>query len=101
MNLTMYRRENRLDDEQLTKRLFTLLIVIGGILVILVFSFTFFAPQVGAIFKLFSRGNLMNAPVIKPNTPTLVNVPEAVKENKVTLTGYAQPGMTIKLYVNG
>jgi len=91
----------KLNEEELTKQLVKTLIILVSLVILLILSFTVFAPAFGSIFKIFSRGNLGNALVIKPSKPLLSQLPNATKETKIKVNGYAQEGMTIKLYVNG
>ncbi|MBN1162368.1 hypothetical protein JXA34_01320 [Patescibacteria group bacterium] len=81
-------------------------IAVLGILIVslvAVVSLTFFAPQIGYLLGFLSvhRNDPGEVPLIKPNTPVFSNPPTASKDDKVTLQGYAQKGMKVKLFVNG
>lgn len=91
----------RLNEEELTKKLFKTLIILVALVILLILSFTVFAPAFGSIFKIFSRNNIGNELVIKPSRPVIAQLPNATKENKIRVNGYSQEGITIKLYVNG
>ena len=74
-----------------------------GIIILLIVGIGFFAPQLGSFFGLFSknRNSQDDSTIIKPNAPILSNIPKASNSNTISFNGYAQPGMAIKLYVNG
>jgi hypothetical protein len=92
-----------MSEEELSKKLILTIMAIIGIIVAVVGSLAFFAPKIGSFFGLFSihRNDTDTAPLIKPNPPMLTNVPEAVKDPKVSLSGFGQAGSTVILYVNG
>lgn len=85
--------------EKLRKTLVTLISLVVG-LSLLIF---FFAPKLGVFFGFFSkhRNDQDETTVIKPSTPLFSNVPSATKGDTLTVNGYAQPGLTVVLYVNG
>lgn len=74
-----------------------------GIIILLIIAIGFFAPQLGSFFGLFSKNRNVqdDSAIIKPNAPILSNIPKASNTNTISFNGYAQPGMAIKLYVNG
>ena len=37
---------------------------------------------------------------IRPASPVLTDVPESTREDKITISGYAQPGLEVTLYIN-
>jgi hypothetical protein len=92
---------SKLNEEELTKRLFIITAITIGLIITVILSFTVFAPTFGSLFKIFSKKGFGNELVIKPNAPVLTQVPSATKENKITLNGYGQSGTTIKIFVNG
>lgn len=94
-------QNKELNEEQLTRKLFSTLGKILILVIIIILSFTVFAPAFGSIFKIFSKKNTGNELVIKPNTPVISQLPTATKEGKVKISGYAQAGTTIKIFVNG
>jgi hypothetical protein len=102
MQTTKYKlskSEERQLREKLQKTLITLVSITVG-LFLLIF---FFSPKLGVFFGFFSkhRNDVDSATVIKPSPPIFSNVPAAAKEESITLNGYAQPGLTVVLYVNG
>lgn len=38
---------------------------------------------------------------LRPTPPIFSDIPEATKEDEITLSGFAQPGVEVALYVNG
>lgn len=90
-------------EEILQKRLKKVLTLLVGIPIVLILLFTFFAPAIGTFFGLLSKNRNKddNVAVIKPNPPVFASIPNATKEEKINVTGYAQPGMTVVLFVNG
>lgn len=92
-----------LSDEELYKRLF---ITVGSIILIisgLVISFVFFAPKIGTLFGLISihRNENGNVDSISPVSPIFTDVPAAVKNDSIDISGLAEPFSTVKIYVNG
>ncbi len=89
--------------QDLNKILLSRLLSILGIIILLVLGLVFFAPQIGSFFGLFSvnRNKPDDQNIIKPNPPVFSNIPKAAKQNSITINGYAQPGYTVKLFVNG
>ncbi len=90
-------------EEELSKRFIYTLLGITGVMVFIVLAFFVFAPAFGSFFGLLSvnRNKTEDKVNIKTNPPVLTNMPEASKENKISITGYANVGTTIKLFVNG
>ncbi|MBW6441709.1 hypothetical protein K0B04_02255 [Patescibacteria group bacterium] len=84
---------------RLKKRVYAIFIIIG----LGVVSLFFFAPQVGSLFGYFSkyRNDPGYVPTPKPMPPVFIDSPEAINQDKITLTGRALPGNTVKIYVNG
>lgn len=91
------------EEAELRKKLGKTLLALVSIIVTLVLLIVFFAPKLGMFFGLFSRhrNEIDQSSIIKPASPIFSAVPSAVKEEKVTLNGYAQPGLTIVIFVNG
>lgn len=71
--------------------------------VILFVVFKFLGPKIGSAFFLISkhRNDPVNEDTIPPSTPLFSNIPDATNKDKLTLNGIAEPGSTVKLYVNG
>ena len=74
------------------------------ILTILIISSTgSLAPKIGALFGILSKNRNTSEERISvaPNPPILSDIPNATKEKEMTVTGFAQPGMSVKIYING
>ena len=89
-------------EEMLLQKLYK---SVGGLLAVVLLLFillNFFGPQIGSFFLLISK-NRNNEIVdkIAPSAPVFSQVPEAVKDKKLTLNGITEPSATVKLYVNG
>jgi len=95
------RPNTNLNEEELTRKLFSTIITIVVLIVVIILSTTVFAPAFGSLFKIFGKKDTSSDLVIKPSTPVLTQLPTATKESKLKINGYAQQGTTIKLYVNG
>ena len=93
----------RITEKQLRARYNTVILGISTMAFLGIISVAFFAPQIGAFFGFFSkhRGEEGYRPTAKPSPPVFEDIPEAVGENSVDLSGKAQPGETILLFVNG
>jgi hypothetical protein len=91
------------EEEKLLRKLFTNIAAVISIIVIVFASFAFFAPKIGSLFGFVSkyRNDIGINTAIKPNSPVLAEIPKATKEKEITIKGYAQPGLTIILYING
>jgi hypothetical protein len=89
--------------QELSRRLTLSLIGIVALTLITFISLSFFAPQIGSLFGLISkyRNQEEEQLAVKPNPPILSDLPNATKDKEIDINGYAQPGMTVKLYVNG
>lgn len=95
-------RSFKSQEEELTQRLLLTVFITIALIALGIGALTFFAPTVGTIFGFFSKNRNKNYDaVIIPNPPVLADIPEATKEKEINITGYAQAGLTIKLYVNG
>lgn len=97
------RAPKRTTEHQLRARFNFVILGISTMVFLGFISVTFFAPQIGSFFGLFSkyRTDPGYKPTAKPSMPVFENVPEAVNGNEVDLSGKAQPGDTIILFVNG
>jgi hypothetical protein len=82
----------------LVKRLMILVFIILG----LIFTVKYLTPTIGAFFGFLAQndGDQGNQ-IYKPNPPLLAQIPDATKEDSINITGYGQPGFTVKLFVNG
>jgi hypothetical protein len=82
----------------LVKRLITLI----AIILILILTVTYATPLIGKFFGFLARNDgEQGDQLFKPNPPLLAQIPEATKEDAINITGYGQPGFTVKLFVNG
>jgi hypothetical protein len=96
--------QNRSSEEEVLKKRLALLIacnVIAGIVIIS--SVTVFGPVLGGLFAFISvhRNDKDSLMIPLPNPPIFSNIPTATKDDKVTINGYAEPGSTVRIYVNG
>ncbi len=91
------------EEKELRQKLAKNLMAIVGISILMVVILIFFAPKLGVFFGFFSknRNQADTFNVIKPNPPFFTNVPNATKEDTFSLSGFAQAGLTINLFVNG
>jgi archaellum component FlaF (FlaF/FlaG flagellin family) len=94
---------NHLSEEELAKRLFRSILAIVAILIVSLGSLLFFAPKIGGIFAFISVNyNNEDRPVeVAPTAPFFKYMPESTKEESITITGFTEPGITVKLFVNG
>ena len=94
---------HNLSEEELAKRLMMMIVGIVGLVIIVFGSLIFFAPKIGGLFGFVSRhyNEIEPQTQIAPVPPVFVNAPVATKDESVTLEGLSEPGMTIKLFVNG
>lgn len=92
-----------MSTEELQKKLMMNLIGIAVIILVVVLSLFVFAPKIGFLFGLVSkhRNEEGYIPTSKIAIPTFRDVPIAYNKSTITLSGYAQPGVNVKLYVNG
>ncbi len=90
-------------EEELSKKFIKTMTAIIAIFIFVILSLFVFAPFFGSAFGLLSKNRNKDDGVItvRVRPPTLSNVPNSTKENKVDLTGFANEGETIKLFVNG
>jgi len=98
MQSTKKMSERALED-RLRKRMLGIFIILAiGILGLFVF-----APQVGSLFGYISkyRNDPGYVPTPKPMPPVFVDAPKATNQDRVTLSGRALSGATVKIFVNG
>lgn len=90
-------------EQELKKRLKVILLVTFGLPLFVLCLFVFFGPQVGAIFGFVSvnRNDTGNKDTIAPIPPVFDNPPKATKDKSMKLSGFSEPGSTVKLFVNG
>jgi len=92
-----------LSEEELYQRFVTLVGAIILVIVVLVGGLLFFGPKIGSFFGLISvnRNPKSIKDTMSPPAPTFTDPPVATKDDKITLNGVAEPGTTIRLFVNG
>ncbi len=103
MQQTAKFRLTRSEEKKLRQKLQKTLITLISLTVVLFLLVFFFAPKLGVFFGFFSkhRNDVDSETAIKPSAPIFSNIPAATKEETLTVNGYAQPGLTVVLYVNG
>jgi hypothetical protein len=92
-----------MNEYEAHKKLFKTLVAIVVILFAMFIGLKFFAPNIGSIFGVIARFSNRNVKddVNAPAPPQFVSAPEAVKDKTIRLTGFSEPGTTIKLFLNG
>jgi hypothetical protein len=92
-----------LSEKELKKKLLLNLMGITTIILIVLLSLFVFAPKIGFLFGLVSkyRNEEGYRPKSKVSVPTFTDLPSSVKDSEIKLAGYAQTGVTVKLFVNG
>ncbi len=85
--------------QKLRKKMLSIFVILG----ISVLALSFFAPQIGSFFGIFSkyRNDPGYVPTAKPIPPVFIDALEATNQEKITLSGKALSGSTIKIFVNG
>jgi hypothetical protein len=88
---------------QLQKKLLLNLIGIAVVILVVLLSLFVFAPKIGFLFGLISKYRNAEGyrPASKVSVPTFSDLPTAAKDPEVKLSGYAQAGTTVQLFVNG
>ena len=91
------------DESKLLKSLIFSILGIVLTISIVITGLTFFAPKIGSFFGFLSlnRGGDNSIPSIAPTPPTFTNPPRFVDETFSNISGVAQPGNTVKIFVNG
>jgi len=94
---------SKFNRQELSKRLKFSLLGIFAFIFLGIVSLNFFGPQIGAMFGFISVNRNKEGPKAKAtlNTPSFLDIPNAVKDETITIEGYAREGYNIKLYVNG
>lgn len=92
-----------LSEEELQKKLLLNLMGIVAIILFSLLALFVFAPKIGFFFGLFSkhRNESGYRPETKVAVPMFSEIPKAVKDQEINLSGYAQAGSTVILFVNG
>ena len=92
-----------MSEAELQAHLKKTVIALVSIIIFLIALFTFLGPTIGSFFGLVSkhRNDTGLTDNIKPPAPIFSNVPEATKNKNISLSGIAEPGSTITIYLNG
>lgn len=94
---------NKESKEELQRRL--AMLVLGNLVavVVIISSVTVFGPALGGVFAFISihRNDKDQLMTPLPNPPIFSNIPSATKDDKISINGYAEPGSTVKIYLNG
>ena len=92
-----------MSEEELQKRLKTSLAGIVVVLLIVTISFAFLGPKIGSLFGLISvnRNEDKNQDKIAPVSPIFSYIDSHTNKKELNIEGIAEPGTTIKLFVNG
>ncbi|KKT45596.1 MAG: hypothetical protein UW65_C0019G0012 [candidate division WWE3 bacterium GW2011_GWB1_44_4] len=90
-------------ETELKRRLYRTLLAIFIILAGIFIGFRFFATGIGSFFGIISK---IGKPKVKDDTlapvpPYFNNVPLVTNKKLITLKGFAEPGSTVKIFVNG
>lgn len=98
-----YTSKKELSQEYLQKRLRKTILLIVLFIVGSITTLTFFGPQIGGLFGFISVHKDDQGPQARVNLapPILNNLPKAVKAEEITIEGYAIPGTTVVIYLNG
>ncbi len=90
-------------EEEIKDRLKKHMILLFAIPLTLLLVFLLFGPTIGALFGFLSkyRGVTGQEDTIAPPPPIFKDVPSAVKDTTMNLEGFAEPGATVTLFVNG
>ena len=103
MAKSQIKTNKRVSEEELKETLKKRVLAILIVLTLGILGFFVFAPQIGSLFGYFSkhRNDPGYIPTPKPMPPVFVDAPRATNKDKITLSGKALPGATIKIFVNG
>lgn len=101
--MAKYKPNKKMTEEELYSKLVTTLFAIVVLLGIIFLGFRFFGPKIGSFFGLISvnRNDTGSKDVIAPLPPEFINPTKATNKQIVDLTGSAEPGATVTLFVNG
>ena len=97
------KRISQAKEKELYKRLYLSLFGIVLSLALIYVSLKYFGPKIGAFFGLISINRNDTAPKdsLAPPPPVFTEAPEATSSEKMNLSGLAEQGTVVKLYVNG
>ncbi len=92
-----------MSEEELKQRLFYTVSAIFGFVIFMILALSLFGTKIGALFGFISkyRNDEMQKVVLNLAPPIFSNAPNSTNKEKVNLSGSAQPGTTVVLFVNG
>ena len=92
-----------LTEKQLRDRLVKIITLTIGTIVVVFISLTILGPKFGGLLGIISihRNDKDEFAQLPPAAPTFADLPSASNSNIININGYAEPGTTIKLFVNG
>lgn len=92
-----------LSEQELKRRIMKKIAFMSGLTLVAILSVTVFGSTLGGMFAFISVHRNDKDKLMKPlpNPPIFSNIPTATKEENITINGFAEPGSTIKLFVNG
>ncbi len=98
-----YKPNQKHSEEELVTKLFNTMFAIVVLLIVLLLSFKFLAPKLGSFFGLISvnRNDSGNKDLFAPLPPEFIDPPKATNKKTISLSGSAEPGATVELFVNG
>jgi len=91
------------DQEQLSKRLRMSLLGIFGFLLGGLLILNFFGSEIGALLGFVSihKNDEDTIADVTVNPPSFADLPKATNQDTINIEGYAAPGSTVKIFVNG
>lgn len=98
-----YTKDKSISQEALAKRLTITVGAIFGLLIVGIVGFSFFGPQIGALFGFISVNKNDQGPTVKVSlsAPVFYELPSHVKDKEIKIEGFTTPQTKVKLYVNG
>jgi hypothetical protein len=101
--MTTYKPKRNVSDEELYAKLFNTLFAIIVLVIALLLTFRFFGPKIGSFFGLISvnRKAENRTDKLVPLPPVFLDTPKSTNKDTISLTGSAEPGTNITLFVNG
>ncbi len=101
--MATYKPRKNVSEEELYTKLFNTLFAIIVIVIVLFLAFRFFGPKIGSFFGLISVNRNLDekADKIVPLPPFFVDQPKTTNKSTITVTGTAEPGTNVTLFVNG
>jgi hypothetical protein len=99
----MTRRSQKAQEAEVINAIKKRLALAVLIPVTIALAFMFFGPAIGSLFGFISkyRNEPTRVDEVAPSAPIFKTIDGSVKETQTKLEGFAEPGTTIKIYVNG